>query len=403
MAIKINSIQNKTNSLIVFFIMFCILASNCCWFNISGIGHILQGLSILFSVCIMVYYFIKQKISKYIVYVLLYSGVALIATVLNNADFFIEYIKEFYKIIVVSVFFDLFLRKKENVNRILSVSLYVYFLLEIINLLSIILYPKGIDIGNIYKDNWFLGYKNVQIFYHLPCLVLAYINLQFDKKKYRFLFYANIIIITIVVFYTKSSNSMVAYFLLLTYLLINKIKKKKNIVNIKNSIIASLILWFYIVIVRVQDGIAWLVNRILHKSLTFTGRTFIWDKVIAAINKSYILGYGIQSEEQIARKLGNQAFTHAHNTILDITYKTGIIGLVSFGFLIYKVAHQLYLYKKNNIVQFISFVFFIIFVMMIFESRQTKVGLYVIMIISYYIKNIIELMQVEEREVNVES
>ena len=143
------------------------------------------------------------------------------------------------------------------------------------------------------------------------------------------------------------------------------------------------------IILKIQYLFDWLVVQILHKSLTFTGRTIIWDRVLVLIKRKPLLGYGFQTNEIVSNYLGNRAFVHAHNTILDIVYKGGLLTLLVFFKMIYYPIHELYTSRKNKLSSFISFILFCIFIMCIFEARQEKIGLYIILIISNNIKLII--------------
>jgi O-antigen ligase len=57
-----------------------------------------------------------------------------------------------------------------------------------------------------------------------------------------------------------------------------------------------------------------------------------------------------------------------HNSLLDLLYKTGIIGFVSYIIIIYKSLKELYKYRDYKIAKFISIVLFTYFIMMLTEA-----------------------------------
>ena len=71
--------------------------------------------------------------------------------------------------------------------------------------------------------------------------------------------------------------------------------------------------YFYgIVLLRLQNIFSFIIQNILGKDLTFTGRTRIWDNAIEFIKARFIIGYGKETGAVIASKLGDIKFTHAH-------------------------------------------------------------------------------------------
>jgi len=224
----------------------------------------------------------------------------------------------------------------------------------------------------------------------MPMLMLIYVNKEYKMINFRILDIVLFLIITYCVYYCMSANTVVAYTLLIIYLVFKKIFDNKHIFNAKNYFIFFLAIFFGIVIFRIQNIFSWLIVDILNKDLTFTHRTTIWDRTIGLIKKHWILGYGKESTQIVAYKLGKLTFTHAHNTLLDVTYKYGIIGLTSFISMIIATVKQLTKQKKINITKFFSFILLCSLIMMNFEARQEKVGLYIILVLCYHIDSIIK-------------
>lgn len=75
------------------------------------------------------------------------------------------------------------------------------------------------------------------------------------------------------------------------------------------------------------------------KDLTFSGRTFIWNGVINAIQERPILGYGVggvfwDNNSEITRTIWRDVgfhIPHSHSGPLDVWLNYGLIGLLLFG------------------------------------------------------------------------
>ena len=91
---------------------------------------------------------------------------------------------------------------------------------------------------------------------------------------------------------------------------------------------ALLLVDIAIVHLRVLDLFAKLL-RSFNRNTTLSGRTYIWDSAIHAIQNNWLLGYGIQSPEVL--KATFIGFSHPHNLLISILYYGGIVGLILFG------------------------------------------------------------------------
>ena len=108
------------------------------------------------------------------------------------------------------------------------------------------------------------------------------------------------------------------------------------------------------------------------------------------INQKPLLGYGKEDIETVTDRLGNKAFSHAHNTILDVVFESGFYGLVAHFIVLIIPIKELYENRKNKLSQIISVTLFCFLLMMIFETRQENIGLFIVLTIAANIKHIID-------------
>ena len=148
-------------------------------------------------------------------------------------------------------------------------------------------------------------------------------------------------------------------------------------------------LFFSIVIFRVQNLFSYLIVNILHKDLTFTNRTGIWDRTIAYINKSILFGSGLEPSTIRSTKNNFIYGINAHNFILEIMYQGGILALISFVAILISACKKLYKYKNNMVSKVVSFVIFVLFLMMITEYYNIQF-IFIVLVFAFNIEYIIK-------------
>lgn len=379
---------------VMIIIELLILLSYCYLFGNKTIESFVDTSCIVVSVLVFIAYIFNKKISRFNVYFFIYIMLLIISSYIGKYSTIELAIKTYYKIIALTCLMDLGFKKKCR-NTIFS-GYFVLSLLIIINFYTIIRYPNGMYESLTYETNWFLGYDNLHICFYFPTLMFMILANKLYGKKIYFLNSIIWLMIAFSVYYCFSANTVVVFTLFMVYLLFSRNIDKIKSLNIKNYFIGYVISFFVIVVARVQNIFSWFVVTVLKKDLTFTGRTKIWDKVMSLIREEWFLGYGKETTAIVTSKLGKLAYTHAHNTILDIFYKGGIIGLVSFFYVLYSVMKQLYKYRDSRIAKVFSMVLLCFFIMMLFEARQEKIGLYIVFITCYNVGEIINLLDNKE-------
>jgi O-antigen ligase len=76
---------------------------------------------------------------------------------------------------------------------------------------------------------------------------------------------------------------------------------------------------------------------------TLSGRTELWSKAMDAISSAPLLGHGYVSSKffSLAAEDLSWEATNMHNSILEVLYNNGIIGLIPIGLLLLGPMHQL--------------------------------------------------------------
>jgi O-antigen ligase len=359
----------------------------------DGTRSIWKVISVAIILCIYAVDCIKRmRINKMIVMVLLYYAVLGAVTVMIGGTV-IDYLKEMGTIISLCCFIDWVMRYDRS-----GLLNYGGLLLEIliyVNFISIILYPdgmsyiistsKGMATQNL---NWFLGYKNTFSSVILPAIVFAELrNIDASslrmkhgiEKCRRFLLYA-VSFASVVL--ANSSTSIVIVALFLLYFLFSQLFAYTAVFTMRNYIIVVAAIFVGIVIFRMQDSFAWLIEGILQKDLTLTGRVLLWDFVMADIRERPFFGWGYDFE---AVSIGRTAIFGAHNYILEVLHKGGLFLFAFFIFILIKAVHQLMKMKKVYASQFLSWALFCILVFLQFEpTNGSWLFVFIIMISDIY-------------------
>ena len=379
------------------YITYFIILLSTCNINIGAVTTATEIFSFMLSFIVIGGYILEKKYSKFSFILLIFMIAGIVVSILGEKSSLKLFIKSYYKIIAISLMTELGIRTE--CKKTLGILSRVLFILVLVNFYTIIRYQIGKPIFGYNLNNWFFKYDNIHILFFLPAIIVSMISLKLQKEN-KIMNFVLISMITYQVYYCFSANTVVVYTLLLIYLLFYKVIDGFKVFSPKNYFYIFFIIFIGIVIFRVQDILSWLIVDILGKDLTFTGRTIIWNEIMEYIKIKPILGYGFETTDIISAKLGSRAFTHAHNTLLDLMYKCGIVLAGIFVYLLNIVIKQLEKHKNDKISKHVAFAMLCMFIMMNFEAREDRIGLYIILVLGYNIKYIINCMN--ERSIEEE-
>ena len=386
------------SKLMMFLYFLLVLLTDCYIYFNSILNKIILMSVMILSLFLLFIYIISGKYNKWINLLIIYCIIGGISSYLgeysNVYDFFVKYIK----IIGISIYLNTSL--ESHTEKAIKTLNIVYCILVLINFLTIVIFPYGLFSDSLYSNNWFFLYDNMHIFMFLPAILINLLVGKYKRKK-RLSLMLEFVIITYCVFYCFSANSVVSYCIFISFLFLYKIVKKIKILNSKNYFITYIIMFFLIVVFKIQEIFRWLIVVVLKKDMTFSSRTILWEKVITFIKRNPILGYGEESTAIFSEKMGSVNFTHAHNTILDVTYRYGIIGAILHILMILIPVKKLYNFKENDISKIISISLFCLLITCLFEARVEKLGLYIILVLGLNIEKIIQSVNHKKGEYNV--
>ena len=205
--------------------------------------------------------------------------------------------------------------------------------LVLINLSIMLFFPQGLYqtiSSNTISYYYLFGAKNQMV---APIMTCLFFNMETAYRSY------NKII-------TKTS-------LFMCFICAFELKHQKISSNL--SLIVLLASFLAIVIFRIQNIFSFLIVDILHKSLTLSDRTYIWDAAIESILSHPILGTGITDSlsGNVHLKLSYLVKDiFAHDLYLDYLLMGGIPALCIFVCILISVkkSYDSFLNKKNTLI-----------------------------------------------------
>lgn len=241
---------------------------------------------------------------------------------------------------------------KDDARKFLHSLECLLIIYVIINFITVIAFPNGLDYGVIQYGNglgelkYFLGQKNVVIRFSLLaefCVIVEAI-LYYGRCK---LFER---IISVMVFfvgiYTKSGITVIASLLPMIFTFLN-FEKVPEWINSVSGIICNIVFFVGIIIMRQQEHFSFIIENVLGKNLTFTSRTRLWDAGLLLSSQKTLIGHGVESKAAVMVKTGfsNDSF---HNFIVDYLYQGGTVVLLLW--LIFAIVLYISIKKCKNVI-----------------------------------------------------
>ena len=284
------------------------------------------------------------------------------------------------EITTISFVFLLDYMFSSDMEKVVSVLTLHYEILVYGNLITVFLFPEGMYNLGTGRNYWLLGQVNQIILYVLPAMVLELLYSRYVRKnRYPGIRACMLIttgIVTVIVVW--SATAVVGMMIFLGILILEYIAGIK--INLKYGILASVIIFLAFVIFRVQDMFAYFIVNILHRNLTFSTRTEVWDRALACIQEKVILGYGAETSEQAVKHFG---YLTPHNRCLYLMYQGGILMLGVFWGIIFKGAQALKRAAGTKAAVYTGAGMTALLIMMQFESYNATV-FYVPLILLFY-------------------
>lgn len=353
--------------------------------NVNKIYNVVMAIcGIFIIISYIVNLFITKKISKLQISIILFMASLFISTLFGTRDF-TTFFKTYIKWLAISMYTEMLI--KNEPKKLLDCLSKIIFVYIILHFLTMLIFPNGIFNPDGMTAVLFLGNDNTTtITVTLGILFICFRSFYYYKRL-DLMSILSLILILFVYLKNWSVTSLIGLFLVITYFIFfYKRNINTNIFNFKNYVIGGLLCFLFLVVFRIQNNFQWFIENILNKSVTFTGRTNIWDNCLFFIKNNFILGLGVQ-EFEVREKL--ISIFHAHCTYLNILLEGGIIGFI-FYLNIFRITYaKIKNIKGNELLNMLSFGIFIFLFVGIVEVYQDSQMLYIFLVMIYYFDDIV--------------
>ena len=222
----------------------------------------------------------------------------------------------------------------------LTVLILANFLLECV-------YPGGVCTGGTYNYSYnLLGIDNLLAPLLIPYMFLTALRSTMLHGDLDWVSYCMLGVSALSLLLVWSATGLMGLAVALVFLLFFYQRRWQTLFNGATAMLSGVSLFFAVVLYRLQDVFAFLIEGVLHKGLSFTGRTEIWDTAIDNILRSPALGYGLAQSGKVYR-LRKHKYYHAHNVFLEVLMEGGFCALLCFLMMLASAVKQLMIHRKH--------------------------------------------------------
>ncbi|PFG04479.1 O-antigen ligase family protein [Bacillus sp. es.034] len=347
--------------------------------SLYNLGRVTSGLIIILI------YINHDKTTKLMLIVIMFQLALLIPTIYNNGNF-ISLLITSSSVIALCMLVEIYIKK--NALAMLDGMNILFELLIYANFIIMLLFPKGIHTVDI--DVYYLfGGTNVAIRMILPGVCVSLLRSYFRFGKITFRSFLVVITTAATVTITWSVTAMVGFSIVIIFSIFYRNRPFPAFFNYFSNWFVSVLFMVLVVIFRMQDLFATIITDIFDKSLTFTGRTRLWDNALYYIQKSPVWGWGVENKILVGQKVGNQ--NGSHDYYLDILYRGGFILLTLLVIIIVIVGKKILKNQSNRFSQIITIIITSYFIMWIFEPFYNQEALmFAVFFMGYHVDSIIK-------------
>ncbi len=357
--------------------------------NLSIVDRSFDILRII-SFAVIIYHYLKSgKISTFMIFLILFQGTLFISTIANHGNYW-KQIVICGTIISFCMLAELCI--KTNCHIFFRAVIIIYNLLIWANFLLYLIFPHGIVKDNYYGNEYhLLGIRNGLPPLFIPIMGLAVLYSAVNGKKMTLTSLSLLLCITITTIITWSATGVVGWFFMTVYIIFIYRSRLTAVFNSLFLYLLYALAFISIVLLRLQYYFSYIIEDVLHKNITFTGRTDIWDISINLIKRSPIIGYGVYEGHGFVFYRGQ--YYYSHNAILEILIQGGAIALIFFIAMLVVSCISLYRHKNNHISGIITFTVFTLLSMMIMEAYLSYIWTFGILTVSCCVGDIIRQME----------
>lgn len=276
---------------------------------------------ILTSAVLLFLILVKKVFDKSLLWIFTFFGAGLFITIINSA-YTSEYIREHIGSFGLCCLFFLCMKKKVEwlVDAFAVLDIYV-----IINLITVIKYRYSL-LGTRASQYWLFGNGNYHIRMLLPILAISLLRDYLKKGKPGLHFIIMLVVSFITCILNDSATGKLTIVVFVTLVLVFRPEKKElpQWFTLNRFLFITILADLAIVVFRLQNIFSFIIEGVLKKSITLTGRTDVWDRTFPYILNKPWIGYGFLIGDAYQILLWEN---HPHNYFMYILMTGGLVFL----------------------------------------------------------------------------
>lgn len=323
----------------------------------TGLGNILawikriQGWETIALFLYECYFYIKrlpgiQKLYKkrFLMFslVTLLSFLQIFSTWLNHGHMETAY-ERIYVLMGAYIICDIFMH--HTAMKSIKVLTVIFAAVAVVNFAVVLLKYNTMGFRE-QGDYWLFGQKNAIRNIVIPSIAFSSILDRIHERKYSpltlFLMLSGILVLVLV-----DSSTSIAVIVLFAALLLYLNTSNFELLNLKTISVIYVVLEVIIVFMRRIDIFTNVIEGVLNRDVTLTNRIMLWDAAMKVIKKEPIFGDGMRDLEHSKLVITGFQASHAHNALLDVLLKCGIVGAVVLVIIVYLCMRQQFKMKKS--------------------------------------------------------
>ena len=293
---------------------------------------IMQMVSNIMMVGVAIYLFsVKYKPSRFMILTICYFAYLIAITfIYHNKAADVHLIISNFKIVFMLCAIEYLL--KRTPDSTINIMFFILITFVLIDFASIVLFPNGLyqteQIWNEWSSSqeafWIYGNKNNRIYWYVLLSIITWLRYIFNNKsKVMVLITSGISIVAMML--VKSSTATIVAILVSVGVFYLTYKKQTNLNMNSYGILVIYVCITVLILLGSTSLLKPFVEGVLHKDMTFTGRSTAWERVLLLIASKPVFGWGVIDSETATGLLKSIAFVNPHNQLLNCLWQGGII------------------------------------------------------------------------------
>ena len=238
-------------------------------------------------------------------------------------------------------------------------------IISALNLLFI-LFPGLYSVVSEWREEYFMGFHTLIGFQLLFGLFFSMLDMHLNGNKAVFIICLALVLANHVLM--RSGVGLIGIFVFALYFIppVRRLVEKTDAnIFVVLIIIIFLVLVFGLQTVTSLAPVRHLLEDVLHKETTLSGRLYVWQHVMDEVKRRPVFGYGMWASTELVYEPSryNSSWQHAHNAFLQTLHEGGLMTLFAGIAMLFYSADRINAIKDERIGGLFKITLFTVLVM----------------------------------------